>query len=60
MGEELFTTEEVAKRYRVHPKTIIRWVREGRLSGIKLGNAPNCEYRFTKSDLAAFEAQGRR
>ena len=59
MDEKLYTSEEVAKRYRVHPKTVARWVRAGRLGGIKLSAASNGEYRFTRQDMEAFEARCR-
>lgn len=57
--DKLYTPEEVAARYRVHPKTIERWVRVGRLSGLKLGTDRNSKYRFSQSDLDAFEARCR-
>lgn len=59
MEDRLYTPQEVAKRYRVHPKTVVRWARSGRLTGIKLNPSNNGEYRFTKQDLEDFEANCR-
>lgn len=35
-GPALYTPAEVARLLRVHPRTILNWVREGRLSAIRL------------------------
>lgn len=34
--EQLLTVEDVAKRLQIHPETIRRWLREGRLEGIRM------------------------
>jgi excisionase family DNA binding protein len=34
--EELLTVEEVAGRLKVHPETVRRWLREGRLDGYRI------------------------
>ncbi len=34
MANELLTTKELAKRLSVHPVTVQRWVREGRIKAI--------------------------
>jgi len=34
----LVTTYEAAKRLRVHPKTVSRLMRQGKLSGVKVAN----------------------
>lgn len=60
MDDKLYTTDEVAARYRVCPKTVTRWVLDGRLGAIKLGvSRGRGEYRFKKSDLEDFEARCR-
>jgi excisionase family DNA binding protein len=35
--EELLTPVEVATRLRLHPKTVVRMAREGRLAAVKVG-----------------------
>lgn len=32
---EMFTVEEVAAKFRVRPRTVYRWLKEGRMAGIK-------------------------
>lgn len=59
-NDKLYTTEEVAARYRVCPKTVTRWVLDGRLGAIKLGvPRGRGEYRFKNSDLEDFEVRCR-
>lgn len=53
--EHLYTTEEVAQRYRRTPVTIGRWVREGRITAINTGGNRSGPYVFRKEDLDAFE-----
>jgi len=35
-GEELLTVEEASTRLRVHPESLRRWLREGRITGYRL------------------------
>ena len=37
MGMRLYTRDEVAEIFRVHPETIVRWVSEGRLRERRIG-----------------------
>ena len=39
-ARNLLTVPEVAEWARVHPKTVYRWIREGRLEAIQFG--PRC------------------
>jgi excisionase family DNA binding protein len=43
--ERLLTREEVAKLFRVHPKTVARWAKAGKLSAIRAhgGQRRYCE-----------------
>jgi excisionase family DNA binding protein len=50
MSEEVYTVEQFAERLKVHPKTVLRFIREGRLRAVKVGRA----YRILRSDLEAF------
>ncbi|WP_018085181.1 MEDS domain-containing protein [Desulfurispora thermophila] len=49
MNEELFTVEEVAEILKTTPNTIYRWLRAGKLPGIKLGK----EWRIKKETLSS-------
>ena len=49
MYEELCTVEQAAERLRLHPKTTLRMVRDGRLPATKIGKA----YRIQRPDLEA-------
>ena len=44
---ELYETAECAKKFRVRPRTLLRWVREGKLDAavVKVGREP----RFRRS-----------
>lgn len=48
---QMFTCEEVAERYKVKVITVWEWIRQKKLSAIKLGR----EYRISEDDLKAFE-----
>ena len=51
MGNKMYTTDDVAERYRVARCTVWRWIREGKLTGVKYGRA----FLFTDEDLRQFE-----
>lgn len=53
--EPIYTTEEVAKRYRVTADTVQRWVRTGRLTALNLGGARGGPFGIRLSDLEEFE-----
>lgn len=48
------TVNEVADRYRTTPRTVQRWIREGRLRAVRLPGGRS--YRIDEADLAAIEA----
>lgn len=50
MNEKFFTTEQVANILQVHPFTILKFIKEGKLKGIKLGRV----YRIMESDIENF------
>lgn len=50
MIERFLTTEQVANILQVHPFTILKFIREGKLKGIKLGRV----YRIKESDIHEF------
>jgi excisionase family DNA binding protein len=55
MREEprMLTVEEVARRLATSEETIRRWLRSGRLRGVRLG-ATRAGWRVSEEDLAAF------
>ena len=48
--ERLMTSAEVAAAFRVHPKTVVRWVWEGKLVSIP---TPGGHHRYRESDVRA-------
>lgn len=53
MNEKFFTTEQVANILQVHPFTILKFIKQGKLKGIKLGRV----YRIKESDIKNFLEQ---
>ncbi|MFI7072077.1 BldC family transcriptional regulator [Micromonospora sediminicola] len=54
--DRLLTPGEVAKLYRVDPKTVTRWAAAGRIPSIR---TPGGHRRFYESTIRAHIAQGR-
>nr|WKF60071.1 hypothetical protein HUO10_004583 [Paraburkholderia busanensis] len=50
MLDAIYTVEEAADRLRLHPKTVLRFIREERLRATRVGKA----YRIQRADLEAF------
>ncbi len=48
----MLTPEQVAQRCQVRPRTVLEWLRSGRLRGVKLGKL----WRIEPTDLRAFVA----
>ncbi|MFH1866994.1 MAG: helix-turn-helix domain-containing protein [Patescibacteria group bacterium] len=51
---EFLTLEEIAKELRVHPRTIMRWLKNGSLKGYKLGNGKTSLLRIPKTEVIKF------
>jgi excisionase family DNA binding protein len=49
MSEEVYTVEQFAERLKLHPKTVLRFIKEGRVRAVKVGKS----YRILRSDLEA-------
>lgn len=49
MSEEVYTVEQFAERLKLHPKTVLRFIRDGRLRAVKVGKS----WRILRSDLEA-------
>lgn len=54
MSSELLTVESAAGELQVHPKTVLRFIREGRLKAAKVGR----QYRISRDALSAFARSG--
>lgn len=50
MSDALITVEQAAEQLKLHPKTVLRHIREGRLPATRIGKS----YRIERSKLAAF------
>ena len=51
MDEKLYTVEEAAKILQVHPETLRKWLKEGRIKGEKFGRM----WRIRESNLKGKE-----
>jgi len=51
---ELLTRKEVAKRLRVHERTVERWLAKGDLKGSKLGTGKTALWRIPTKEVEAF------
>src|SRR5438477_12607628 len=49
MSEEVYTVEQFAERLKLHPKTVLRFIKDGRLRAVKVGKS----YRILRSELEA-------
>lgn len=49
--EKLYTIKQVAEHFSVHPNTVRRWVRQGKLKTIKLETGTE---RITETELKSF------
>jgi excisionase family DNA binding protein len=56
-ADRLLTVAEVATYFRVDPESVRRWLREGKLLGIKLGRGPG--WRIRVADLHTFVTKRR-
>lgn len=50
LDEKFYTTDQVANILQVHPFTILKFIKAGKLKGIKLGRV----YRIKESDVQEF------
>jgi excisionase family DNA binding protein len=50
MSEKLLTVEQAAEQLKVHPKTVLRYIHEGRLPATRIGKS----YRIVRAELDAF------
>lgn len=52
--ERMYTVQELADLFQVKPRTIMDWLRSGRLRGFKLSDAPKSEWRVSETQLQEF------
>lgn len=50
MTHQLFTVDQAAQQLNLHPKTVLRYIRDGRLRATRIGKS----YRIPGSELDAF------
>ncbi len=55
---QFLTVNEVAKKMQYHPKTILRWIHEGRIMAFKVGNGKRARYRISETELVRLAAIG--
>jgi excisionase family DNA binding protein len=51
---EFYTRSEAAKYFKVHPRTIERWLRNGSIKGYKLGKGKTSPWRISKDEIDGF------
>ncbi|OGN20143.1 MAG: hypothetical protein A3I32_01950 [Candidatus Yanofskybacteria bacterium RIFCSPLOWO2_02_FULL_45_10] len=54
-----FTKNEVAKYFRVHPRTVERWLKSGLLKGHKLGKGNTALWRIPDTEVEALLKKSR-
>lgn len=62
-GEEIpryYTVGDVARQLDLAPATVVRYLKEGRLKGVKLGPGDYAPWRITAADVKAFLRRGKR
>jgi len=52
--ENIYTVQEVAALMKVKPRTVMEWLKIGRLGGFKLTDAPGSEWRITEANVQRF------
>jgi len=51
---EFYTRKEAAEYFRVHPRTVERWLRNGILKGYKMGVGKTALWRISKEEVENF------
>ena len=54
MAEELYTVDEVAKRLKIRPESVRRFIRQGVLKASKLGTGPRAQIRISETAVKEF------
>lgn len=56
--QAFFTVKQLAERWQLDPMTIRRYIREGKLTPLRLGDWPNARVRIPAEQVAAWEGRG--
>ena len=56
---QFLTRTEVAKYFRVDPRTVERWLRSGKITGYKLGKGKTAPWRITMTEIKKFMAKNK-
>src|ERR1700757_3121044 len=54
MSDRVYTVEQFAELVKLHPKTVLRFIKEGRVRAVKVGRG----YRILRSELEALTGVG--
>ena len=46
--DKFYTTDEIAETLKINPQTVMRYIREGKLKALKIGNY---KYRVSEKDF---------
>jgi len=57
MDEHFLDISAVAARFSVAPKTVRRWLKAGRLQGVKMSDGPKAQWRISENALRVFREQ---
>lgn len=49
--ESVVRAEDIARRWDLHPNTVRRWAKEGRIPSIRLGGGPRPTVRFDPTEV---------
>ena len=60
VNEQYHTVEDVAEKLQVSPRTVRRWIKEGRLGSVKFSPEQRAYVRITETDLREFIERHRR
>lgn len=50
MTEQMYTVKEISELMQVHPLTVIRWIKSGKLQGLKVGGSKS-HWRVSRAEL---------
>ena len=55
---EFFTLLDIAKILKLHPQTIRRFIKEGKIFSTKIGEGKRSRHRISKSELERIQLKG--
>jgi excisionase family DNA binding protein len=57
MSEEVYTVEQFAERLKLHPKTVLRFIKDGRLRAVKVGKSWRILWTDMEATMTGFSPQ---